>query len=101
MHYNFPGQPSLGSATTVRAHLLLLGWTSVAAWARAHGYERLTAGVTIRNWCDRTDRSPHGGIARRVMADLRRTLAEKVTPDEQARRAAALKRAVEQAEAAV
>jgi hypothetical protein len=71
----------LGDPLSVRGQLALLGWESVSAWAAAHGYERLMAAYCIRTWGNRVDRRPHGGIARALMADLRRTLVEGKRPE--------------------
>lgn len=68
-----PAAP-VGDLRTVRAKLVLAGWPSMKAWAEAHGYKRVTVSFAIRSWGMRTDRTPHGGLARAVMADLRRTL---------------------------
>lgn len=75
-----PAQP-LGTPLTVRGRLALLGWTSIDTWAKAHGYERKTASYCIRTWGNRTDRRPHGGISRALMADLHATLAKGLRPE--------------------
>lgn len=61
--------------TKVRGQLALLGWPSLSAWAREHGYQRMTVAWVITSWGDRTDREPHGWCARAVARDLRHTLA--------------------------
>lgn len=73
----------LGTAVVVRGKLALLGWPSVAAWARAHGYLPVMADHTVRVWGNRTDRTPHGGISRALMRDLRETLGTGRGPDGQ------------------
>lgn len=70
----------IGDSVTVRGRLALLGWASVEAWARAHGYERKMAHYCIRTWGNRSDRQPHGGISRALMRDLRETLANGKRP---------------------
>ncbi|MCU0963576.1 MAG: hypothetical protein MUF08_00630 [Burkholderiaceae bacterium] len=72
---NLPASP-VGDLRTVRAKLVLAGWPTMKAWAEAHGYQRGTVSYAIRSWGMRTDRQPHGGLARAVMGDLRRTLAK-------------------------
>ena len=72
----------LGSTLTVRAKLALLGWRSLDAWARAHGYEESMPGYVVRTWGNRTDKKPHGGISRSVMRDLRRTFSRGIGPDQ-------------------
>jgi len=64
----------LGNMTEVRAKLRLAGYPSVAEWATRHGIKPVTARRVIYDWADRTDRKPHGGIAREVMRLLRETL---------------------------
>lgn len=71
----------IGDSVTVRGRLALLGWTSVEAWARAHGYERKMASYCIRTWGNRSDRQPHGGISRALMRDLRDTLESQKRPE--------------------
>jgi hypothetical protein len=72
----------IGNVVTVRGKLALLGWPSMRAWASAHGYERMTVSATVKTWGLRTDRTPHGGLARAVMRDLRETFATgKQPPD--------------------
>jgi hypothetical protein len=71
----------VGDRITVRGKLALLGWPSVDAWARAHGYERKMASYCVGTWGNRIDRHPHGGISRAVMHDLRVTLAEGRRPE--------------------
>lgn len=82
-----PGE-GIGDAITVRGKLALLGWPSVAEWARAHGYDRQIVGWTICRWGNRTDRRPHGGLTRQVLVDLRATLSLQKTPAMRAAEAA-------------
>lgn len=49
---------------------------SLQKWALKHGYVPRTVHITAQRWWDRTDRAPHGGLARQIMADLRRDLDE-------------------------
>lgn len=65
---------AIGDRTEVRGRLALAGYRSLAEWARQHGYAPVTARAVVYAWGERTDRGPHGGIARQVMADLRATL---------------------------
>ncbi len=66
----------LGSMSEVRARLQARGWSSVAAWARAHGYLPVTVRRTVYEWGGRADRDPHGGIGRQIVRDLLRTMGE-------------------------
>lgn len=70
----------IGDVVTVRGRLALLGWASMRAWAHAHGYERQLVAWTVKTWGNRTDRRPHGGLTRQVMADLRVTFDQQKTP---------------------
>lgn len=72
------GLEATGDNLAVRGRLALLGWPSLAAWADAMGYDPQMVRITIKQWGNRTDREPHGGIGRALMRDLRRTLAEEV-----------------------
>ena len=49
---------------------------SLRGWAIARGYPPPTVYSVVRRWGQRTDRKPHGGIGRQIMADLRRELEE-------------------------
>lgn len=64
----------LGDATTVRGKLALAGYRSITDWAHKHGVKPVTARRVVYDWANRTDRDPHGGIARDVMQKLRRTV---------------------------
>lgn len=44
---------------------------SLPNFARRRGYGYVTVFTTLKRWGHRTDRQPHGGIARQIMADLR------------------------------
>ena len=70
----------IGDSIKVRGKLALLGWASVAEWARAHGYDQQIVRWTITQWGNRTDRRPHGGLSRQVLRDLRATLDQQKTP---------------------
>lgn len=74
--------PALGTVLSVRGRLAQLGWFSMSAWAQAYGYPRGSVQAAVRTWGQRTDRIPHGGIARAVMRDLRTTLDQGLTPDQ-------------------
>lgn len=52
-----------------------LGERSISAWARRHGFLPTTAARTLHRWGRRTDRRPHGGIARAIIAQLTADLA--------------------------
>lgn len=64
---------TIGDMNTVRAQLMLAGYRSLAAWAKAHGYLPVTVRRVIYDWGQRPE-TPHGGIGRQVMRDLRATL---------------------------
>lgn len=70
----------LGDSLSIRGRLHLLGWESLNAWAKAHGYQRGTVSAVIHTWGQRTDRAPHGGISRAVLQDLRDTLEKGIGP---------------------
>lgn len=44
--------------------------TNLCAWAKAHDYEYMTVRNSVKRWAGRTDRTPHGGLARLIMRDL-------------------------------
>lgn len=71
---------ALGDALTIRAKLMLLGWASLNEWGRAFGHKSGCMHTTINTWGHRTDRTPHGGLSRAVMADLRATLTQGIGP---------------------
>ena len=70
----------LGTVLAVRLRLMQLGWNSLSAWGEAHGYPRGSVRAAVLTWGQRTDKTPHGGIARAVMRDLRATLTEGRSP---------------------
>lgn len=47
----------------------------ITEWARRRGFPEKTVLVTIRRWWGK-DHTPHGGIARQIMAALREELEE-------------------------
>lgn len=47
---------------------------SLRGWALERGYRPGTAYMVVYRWEQRVDRAPHGGLARQIMADLRREL---------------------------
>lgn len=55
--------------------------TPLYTWAPAHGYQRRTVYQTVHRWAGRTDKYPHGGIARQIMADLRKDLGTELIPE--------------------
>lgn len=71
---------ALGTVREVRIALMQLGWGGLTPWCLAHGYSRSAAQNALRAWGLRTDKTPHGGIARAVMRDLRATLTEGRSP---------------------
>lgn len=44
---------------------------SLRKWAKANSYPERTVQITVQRWAHRTDRVPHGGLARQIMAKLR------------------------------
>lgn len=76
---NIKNEP-LGDVLSIRGRLNLLGWRSFDAWAKAHGYKIGSVRAAVRTWGERTDRTPHGGISRAVMRDLRQTIAQGTRP---------------------
>lgn len=69
---------ALGDAPRVRRLLAKAGYLSIKEWAIKHDIKPVTARRVIYDWANRTDRDPHGGIAREVMRKLRETLREVV-----------------------
>lgn len=67
---------ALGDSTRVRRLLAMAGYLSITEWANRHDVKPVTARRVIYDWANRTDRDPHGGIAREVMRKLRETLRE-------------------------
>jgi hypothetical protein len=74
---------ALGDALAIRAKLMLLGWASLNEWGRAFGHKSGCLHTTVNTWGHRTDRTPHGGLSRAVMADLRATLTQGIRPSDQ------------------
>ena len=50
-------------------------------WAADHGYHWRTVYSVLHVWVGRTDRRPHGGLARQILADLRADLGAELVPD--------------------
>ncbi len=48
---------------------------SLKAWAEKRGFRYETVRTVVRRWWGK-DRTPHGGIARQIMAALREELEE-------------------------
>jgi hypothetical protein len=44
---------------------------SLYDFAKRHGYVYRTVCITVQRWGRRTDRQPHGGLARQIMAELK------------------------------
>jgi hypothetical protein len=57
--------PTQGVAAALRARGL-----SLRQFARRQGYVYRTVCITVQRWGQRSDRQPHGGLARRIMAEL-------------------------------
>ena len=55
----------------IRATLALQG-LSLRAWSLERDYNYRTVHAVVNRWADRKDRTPHGGIARQIMADINR-----------------------------
>lgn len=72
----------LGDMLSVRARLMSLGWPSMAAWAKAHGYMHQSVCAAVRIWGLRSDRTPHGGISRAIVRDLRITMDDGIGPND-------------------
>lgn len=53
---------------------------SLYAFAKTEGFNYRTVCLTVQRWGERTDREPHGGEAKRIMARLRERLNEGGTP---------------------
>jgi len=66
---------AIGDTSRVKALLMLRGWRSMSAWARAHGYLPVTVRVTVAKWGLRSDKEPHGGLSREIIKKLRAELA--------------------------
>jgi hypothetical protein len=47
---------------------------SLREWATRKGYQPANVYAVIRRWGYRLDQQPHGGLARAIVADLRRAL---------------------------
>ena len=66
----------LGDTLDVYAKLVRVGYGSIKDWADKHGYKPVTVYRVIHVWGNRTDKEPHGGLAREIMRRLRETLAQ-------------------------
>lgn len=55
--------------------------SNLGKWANEHGYKGGTVYKSVSRWAGRTDRSPHGGLSRHIMADLRADLGPEVVPE--------------------
>ena len=44
--------------------------TNLCAWSKANDYNYPTVHTVVKRWAGRNDRTPHGGIARKIMSDL-------------------------------
>ena len=44
--------------------------TNLCAWARNHEYPYTTVHTVVGRWAGRSDRTPHGGLARKIMGEL-------------------------------
>lgn len=55
--------------------------SSLNAWAKDRGYPVRTVYSCVETWAGRTDRAPHGGVSRSIMADLRAELGSDLVPE--------------------
>lgn len=53
---------------------------SVGSWARLRGYKEDTVRRTVTRWVGRTDRTPQGALARRILGDLSRDIGRELVP---------------------
>ena len=72
---------AIGETLNIRGRMHMLGWSSIGAWARAHGYPRTSVYSALGTWGTRTDRAPHGQITLCILKDLRATLCEGRRPE--------------------
>lgn len=74
----------LGDRLRLRGELALLGWPSLRAWARHHGYLHTAVHHALKTWAvEREDRRrPHGAATASILADLRKTISDKVSAPE-------------------
>jgi len=49
---------------------------TLRAWAIEMGYPPSTVYSVVRRWENRTDRIPHGGFGRQIMAGLKKEMAK-------------------------
>lgn len=68
------------AAARVRAALVARGST-MRAWALHHGYPPVSVYCAVNTWARRPDKRPHGGQARRIIAQLRDDLGADVVPE--------------------
>lgn len=55
--------------------------SSLRRWALGAGYGYTSVHRAVQTWAGRTDRRPHGGQAREIMARLRADLGPELVPD--------------------
>lgn len=60
---------------SIKAKLKRCGKT-LHAWALEKGYPPSTVYSVVRRWENRTDRLPHGGFGRQIMAGLKKEMAK-------------------------
>ena len=74
----------LGDRLRLRGELALLGWPSLRAWARHHGYLHTAVHHALKTLAvERGDRRrPHGVATAKILCDLRRTISERVSAPE-------------------
>ena len=71
----------LGDQLRLRGELALLGWASLTAWGRAHGFEQSAISHALRTWGRRNDgRGPHGKNSSAIIDGLVRTVHEQKRP---------------------
>lgn len=71
----------MSKSKEVIGKLKTLGWESLDAWSKAHGYERINVHKTVNRWFGRTEKSPHGAVAICIMHSLNETFTKKMTPE--------------------
>lgn len=49
--------------------------TSLNDFASRHGYKYRTVCIVAQRWWHRNDRTPHGGLARAILAELKKEIA--------------------------
>jgi hypothetical protein len=74
----------LSDPVAVRGRLALLGWPSLSAWAKAHGFCRNHTRYVVTTWGQPRPsgrRAPYGGVTLAIAHELTSTLIEQRRPD--------------------